>query len=81
MHLFHGVNKAEVDRPTGGIDVLIGYEYAGFHSVRLRPSDHLLLLGNQFGRCLGGSHQRLNERAQMFIQYSSYNTGQCRKRL
>ena len=71
MHLFHGVNKAEVDRPAGEIDVLIGYEYAGFHPVRLQSSDHLLLLGNQFGRCLGGSHQRLNEKAQMLIQYAT----------
>ena len=71
MHLFHGVHKTEVDRPTGEIDVLIGYEYAGFHPVRLQSSNHLLLLGNQFGRCLGGSHQKLNEKAQMLIQHAT----------
>ena len=69
MHLFHGVHKTEVDRPTGEIDVLIGYEYAGFHPVGLQSSNHLLLLWNQFGRCLGGSNQKLNEKPQMLIQH------------
>lgn len=71
LHLFHGVKKAEVDRPVGEIDVLIGFEYAGFHPVRLQSSHHLLLLGNQFGRCLGGSHWKLRESAQTLIQYAT----------
>ena len=48
MCLFHAVSKTEVDRPAGNIEFLIGYEYAGFHPVRMQSSDHLLLLGNQF---------------------------------
>ena len=71
MHLFHGVHKIEVDRRTGEIDVLIGYEYAGFHPVRLQSFNHLLLLGNQYRRCLGGSHQKLNEKAQMLIPHAT----------
>ena len=71
IHLFHAVSKTEVDRPAGDIDILIGYKYAGFHPVRMPSSDHLLLLGNQFGRCLGGSHQKLNEKAKMLIQHAT----------
>ena len=48
MRLFHGVSKTDVDRLAGEINVLIGYEYAGFHPVRMQSSNHLLL--NQFGR-------------------------------
>ena len=30
-HIFKGVSIREVTRPTGPVDLLIGYEYAGFH--------------------------------------------------
>ena len=30
-HLFRSVTKDDITRPTGEIDVLIGFEYAGFH--------------------------------------------------
>ena len=32
--LFQGLNAKEVKRPVGEIDVLIGFEYAGFHPIR-----------------------------------------------
>ena len=32
--LFDGIQMKELKRPSGEIDVLIGYEYAGFHPVR-----------------------------------------------
>ena len=38
------------------MDVLIGYDYAGFHPEKERSSGHLLLLRNRFGRCIGGTH-------------------------
>ena len=33
--LFQGLNAKEVKRPVGEIDVLIGFEYAGFHPIRV----------------------------------------------
>jgi len=49
VQLFKNVSKEEIVRPTGAIDLLIGYEYAGFHPEREQNSEHLLLLKNRFG--------------------------------
>ena len=59
--LFKDVTKEEIARPTGEIDVLIGFEYAGFHPQKEQFSVHLLLLKNQFGRCIGGTHPQIKE--------------------
>ena len=48
VQLFKNVSKE-------AIDVLIGYEYAGFHPEREQNSEHLLLLKNRFRRCIGGT--------------------------
>ena len=68
IHLFRGLDGKEVERPEGEIDVLIGFEYAGFHPVQEQSSGHLLLLKNRFGRCLGGSHPELTENARKVVQ-------------
>ena len=60
--LFRNVTKGEIARPTGEVDVLIGFEYAGFHPQKEQSSEHLLLLKNRFGRCLGGTHPQIKER-------------------
>ena len=54
--LFQDVYEEELIRPTGEVDTLIGYEYADFHPLKEQSSGHLLLLRNQFGRCVGGTH-------------------------
>ena len=54
--LFQDVYEEELIRPTGEVDALIGYEYADFHPLKEQSSGHLLLLRNQFGRCVGGTH-------------------------
>ena len=58
-HLFGDIKENEIQRPVGDIDVLMGFEYAGFHPVKEKGVGHLLLMSNQFGRCLGGSHPML----------------------
>ena len=58
--LFKDVHEDELIRPTGEVDTLIGYEYADFHPLKEQSSGHLLLLRNQFGRCIGGTHPVLN---------------------
>ena len=47
-----GVPKDEIERPHGTVDVLIGYDYAGFHPEKESSSGHLLLLRNRFGAAL-----------------------------
>ena len=58
----------KIGRPTGEIDMLIGFEYAGFHPQKIHSSDHLLLLRNKFGCCVGGSHTSLEEKTNLLIQ-------------
>ncbi|KAJ7384836.1 hypothetical protein OS493_019513 [Desmophyllum pertusum] len=48
--LFKNIPKEDIMRPTGVVDVLIGYEYADFHPQKEQSSGHLLLLENRFGR-------------------------------
>ena len=48
LHLFRAVNQDDVRRPCRSIEVLIGFECAVFHLVRVQLSSHLLLLENQF---------------------------------
>ena len=55
------VSQEEITRPIGSVDILIGYEYAGFHPEKEQISGHLLLLKNRFGRCTGGSHPKIKE--------------------
>ena len=71
MHLFHNIDKKEVQRPIGEIDVLIGDEYAGYYPVREQSCGHLLLLKNRFGRCPGGSHTKLAENTFRLIQHAT----------
>ncbi|XP_078370325.1 uncharacterized protein LOC144654092 [Oculina patagonica] len=59
-HLF-SVPSDDIQRPTGTVDVLIGYEYAGFHPDKEQSAEHLLLLRNRFGRCIGGTHPSIRE--------------------
>ena len=62
------INPNEVARPKGNIDMLIGFEYAGFHPEREKSKGHLVLMKNTFGRCLSGSHAMLVEKTQMCVQ-------------
>ena len=69
IKLFKDVHEKDVNRPIGEIDALIGLEYAGFHPVREQYHGHLLLLKNQFGKCLGGTHPFLKEGTRKLIQH------------
>ena len=51
------VSTEGLERPTGEIEMLIGYEYAGFHPEKIKSQGHLLLLQNKFGKCLGSAHR------------------------
>ena len=63
------IDNDKIRRPTTGeIDMLIGYEYAGFHPQKIRSENHLLLLKNKFGYCVGGSQVTLEEKTNLLIQ-------------
>ena len=69
IKLLIDVRKEEILRPDGEIDVLIDFEYAGYHPVREQSFGHLLMMCNRFGKCLGGYHRSLNEGTLKLIQH------------
>ena len=73
VNLFPNAKNNEFQRPVGEIDILIGFEYAGFHPTRKESNGHLLLLENKFGNCLGGSHPLLSEKTMKVIQHAIVN--------
>ena len=51
-----------VNRPNiGEIDMLIGLQQFAYHPVKIREAGHLLLMKNQFGLVIAGSHQDVEE--------------------
>ena len=73
LSIFKNVNLEELIRPIGEIDVLIGFEYAGYHPVTEQSADHLLVMQNRFGKCLGGFHKLSSEKTQKTIQHVTIN--------
>ena len=59
--LFKNFSRHAIKKPTGEIDVFIGFQYTGFHPVREHLSDHLFEIANRFRKCIGGSHSLLKE--------------------
>ena len=69
LKLFKNVTVDDICRPTGEIDVLVGFEYAGYHPSKKESIEHLLLLENRFGKCLGGSHQLFHEKTKKLVKH------------
>ena len=69
--LFHDVKLSSFRRPSGKIDVLIGFEYAGYHPIRKASAGNLLLLTNEFGSCIGGSHPLLKESTEKIVKVAT----------
>ena len=67
--LFTDVSTKDIDHPTGEIEVLIGYQYAAYHPQREQNIGHLLLLKNQFGKCIGGSHNLIRDETQLHTKF------------
>ena len=71
---FYGLTEKYLDRPTEGeIDCLIGYNYAAFHPLKIQSIGHLLLLKNQFGYVIGGTHPSIVKRTNKVIQQGMVN--------
>ena len=71
--VFSGITEREIRRPCGEIDALIGFEYAGYHPIRIQIDGHLALLENAFGKCLGGRHPMLKENTRKLIKHAVIN--------
>ena len=67
INKFPGVNKNEISRPKGEIEVLIGFNYALLHPRVSQASNNLMLLENRFGKCIGGSLQTIDEACEVLL--------------
>ena len=64
-------HPGKFNRPAGKeIDLLIGMQYAGYHPVRRQAVGHLLLLENQFGLIIAGSHPKVMEKTQILVKHA-----------
>ena len=70
VKLFNNINISDLQRPNGEIDILIGFEYAGYHPTRTQSNGHLLIMENIFGKCLSGSHNALSEQTVKFVTHA-----------
>lgn len=50
-----------IDKITSDIQSVSIFDYAGFHPEKESSSEHLLLLRNRVGRCVGGTHPSIKE--------------------
>ena len=61
----------DIVRPTGReIDILVGIEYAAYHPVQREVCGQLVLLENQFGYVVAGSHPKLKEQTSLLVQHA-----------
>ena len=65
--MFPNARPASFRRPCGEIDILIGFEYVGFHPASIQSAK------NQFGQCIGGSRPALRETTTKLIQRVTIN--------
>ena len=66
-------NRADVQvlqRKAGDVDMLIGHDYLGLHPKReiYNSGDHLSVMEGVFGKCIFGSHPRLQEQTNFITQ-------------
>ena len=59
INLFNNLHKEEILNPQGSVDMLIGMNYASIQPQREQTIDNLALYGNRFGKCIVGSHHKL----------------------
>ena len=72
LHLFSNQDRvSKVDRPNSGeIDLLIGFDYAAYHPVKIEEIDHLLLMENRFGFLVAGAHPCMNENTKKLVKHA-----------
>ena len=65
VKLFPWTDKCRIKCPVAGaIDILIGFDYAGYHPQRIESIQHLVLLENHFGYTIAGSHETLKQNSE-----------------
>ena len=69
MNLFPRVKGSSINRPAKGeIDCLNGFDMADYHPVKRYEAENLLILGNQFGYVIGGSHPNVLEKCERVVK-------------
>ena len=58
---FENISLQDVERPCGEVDLLIGFDYAGWHPIPEQANGHLIILSNIFGKCVGGRCPLVNK--------------------
>ena len=53
VNRFNNIKVGDIRRPTGDVDIPIGYDYAGWHPIPQQTRKHLVILSNIFGKCVG----------------------------
>ena len=54
VNRFNNVKVGDIRIPTRDVDILIGYDYAGWHPIPQQTREHLVILSNIFEKCVGG---------------------------
>ena len=75
--LFTNVTSEELKRPSGKVDLLVGFKYAAFHPVMVQNCDHLVFMRIRFGVCLGCSHLSFIERTHKLVQSAQIHYIKC----
>ena len=62
--LFNKTSSAQIQRPQGKIDILIGSNYLSLHPTKLHSREGLVLFSSYFGtgKLLGGTHVNIQDR-------------------
>ena len=62
---------SDISRANGGeIDLLVGMQYAAYHPVKIEEHGHLLLMKNQFGSLIAGSHPSIKEQTKLIVKHA-----------
>ena len=65
VKLFPWTDKSRMKCPEAStIDILIGFDHAGYHPQRIESIQHLVLLENRFGYTIAGSHETLKQNSE-----------------
>ena len=69
--LFPYIDKQRIRHAKpGNVDILVGYDHAAYHPVRIDNIDHLVLNENRFGYSFGGAHTLFKGHAKPIVQHA-----------
>ena len=69
---FKTIKMEDIARPYGEVDVLIEYDYAGWHPIPELADQHLVVLTNIFGKCVGGRCPSVTKSTDKIVSTASF---------